>query len=81
VAGIIAMFVPLGVIAGQSGVIFGSVLQNRWVVLGMAALFLTSPARCSARSNSRCPRRSPIASPRWAALVTRARFCWALPAA
>ena len=37
VAGIIAMFVPLGVIAGQSGVIFGSVLQNRWVVLGMAA--------------------------------------------
>jgi thioredoxin:protein disulfide reductase len=41
VAGIIAMFVPLGVIAGQSGVIFGSVLQNRWVVLGMAALFLT----------------------------------------
>jgi len=41
VLGIIAMFVPLGVIAGQSGVIFGSVLQNRWVVLGMAALFLT----------------------------------------
>jgi thiol:disulfide interchange protein DsbD len=40
VLGIIAMFVPLGVIAGQSGVIFGSVLQNRWVVLGMAALFL-----------------------------------------
>jgi thiol:disulfide interchange protein DsbD len=41
VLGIIAMFVPLGVIAGQSGMIFGSVLQNRWVVLGMAALFLT----------------------------------------
>jgi thioredoxin:protein disulfide reductase len=40
VLGIIAMFVPLGVIAGQSGMIFGSVLQNRWVVLGMAALFL-----------------------------------------
>jgi thiol:disulfide interchange protein DsbD len=41
VLGIIAMFVPLGVIAGQSGMIFGSVLQSRWVVLGMAALFLT----------------------------------------
>jgi thiol:disulfide interchange protein DsbD len=41
VLGIIAMFVPLGLIAGQSGMIFGSVLQNRWVVLGMAALFLT----------------------------------------
>jgi thiol:disulfide interchange protein DsbD len=40
VFGIIAMFVPLGVIAGQSGMIFGSVLQNRWLVLGMAALFL-----------------------------------------
>ena len=40
VLGIIAMFVPLGVIAGQSGMIFGSVLQNRWVVLGMAGLFL-----------------------------------------
>ncbi|HEX3776264.1 MAG TPA: cytochrome c biogenesis protein CcdA [Polyangiaceae bacterium] len=40
VLGIVAMLVPLGVIAGQSGMIFGAVLQNRWVVLGMAALFL-----------------------------------------
>lgn len=40
VLGIIAMLVPLGVIAGQSGQIFGSVLQSRWVVLGIAALFL-----------------------------------------
>ncbi len=40
VAGIIGMLVPLGVIAGQSGAIFGSVLQSRWVVLGIAALFL-----------------------------------------
>lgn len=40
VLGIIAMLVPLGVIAGQSGQIFGSVLQSRWVVLGIALLFL-----------------------------------------
>jgi thiol:disulfide interchange protein DsbD len=40
VLGIIAMLVPLGVIAGQSGQIFGSVLQSRAVVLGIAALFL-----------------------------------------
>ena len=40
VLGIVAMLVPLGVIAGQSGQIFGSVLQSRWVVLGIAALFL-----------------------------------------
>jgi thiol:disulfide interchange protein DsbD len=40
VLGIMAMFVPLGVAAGLSGSVFGSVLQNRWVVVGMAALFL-----------------------------------------
>jgi thiol:disulfide interchange protein DsbD len=40
VLGIVAMLVPLGVVAGQSGQIFGSVLQSRWVVLGIAALFL-----------------------------------------
>lgn len=40
VLGIVAMFVPLGVAAGLSGSVFGSVLQNRWVVVGMAALFL-----------------------------------------
>ena len=40
VLGIVAMLVPLGVIAGQSGQIFGSVLQSRWVVLGIAVLFL-----------------------------------------
>src|SRR4051812_22430406 len=40
VLGIIAMLVPLGVVAGQSGQIFGSVLQSRWVVLGIALLFL-----------------------------------------
>jgi thiol:disulfide interchange protein DsbD len=40
VLGIIAMLVPLGVSAGMSGAIFGSLLQSRVVVLGMAALFL-----------------------------------------
>ncbi len=40
VLGIVAMFVPLGVIAGLTGSIFGAVLQNRWVVAAMAALFL-----------------------------------------
>jgi thioredoxin:protein disulfide reductase len=40
VLGIMAMFVPLGVVAGLTGSIFGSVLQSRWVVISMAALFL-----------------------------------------
>ncbi len=40
VLGIIAMLVPLGVSAGMSGAIFGSALQSRVVVLGIAALFL-----------------------------------------
>jgi cytochrome c biogenesis protein CcdA len=40
VLGIMAMFVPLGVVAGLTGSMFGSVLQSRWVVIGMAALFL-----------------------------------------
>src|SRR5215510_14763735 len=44
VLGIVAMFVPLGVAAGLSGTIFGSVLQNRWVVVGMALLFLALAA-------------------------------------
>ena len=44
VLGIVAMFVPLGVAAGLSGSIFGSVLQNRWVVVGMALLFLVLAA-------------------------------------
>ena len=44
VAGIVAMFVPLGVIAGLTGDVFGSVLQNRWVVLGVSLLFLVMAA-------------------------------------
>ena len=44
VLGIVAMFVPLGVVAGLTGSIFGAVLQNRWVVVAMALLFLTLAA-------------------------------------
>lgn len=44
VLGIVAMFVPLGVAAGLSGSMFGSVLQNRWVVTAMALLFLVLAA-------------------------------------
>jgi thiol:disulfide interchange protein DsbD len=40
VLGIVAMLVPLGVIAGQSGQIFGAVLQSKIVVVGIALLFL-----------------------------------------
>ena len=40
VAGIVGMLVPLGVIAGQSGQIFGAVLQSKIVVIGIAILFL-----------------------------------------
>jgi thiol:disulfide interchange protein DsbD len=38
------MFTPLGVIAGLTGSVFGAVLQNPWVVLGMAGLFLVMAA-------------------------------------
>lgn len=44
VLGITAMFVPLGVAAGLSGTMFGSVLQNQWVVAAIAALFLIMAA-------------------------------------
>jgi thioredoxin:protein disulfide reductase len=44
VLGIVAMFVPLGVVAGLTGSVFGSVLQNRWVVIGLAVLFLVLAA-------------------------------------
>ncbi|MEI9942312.1 MAG: cytochrome c biogenesis protein CcdA [Pseudomonadota bacterium] len=40
VLGIVAMLVPLGVLAGQSGQIFGAVLQSKIVVVGIALLFL-----------------------------------------
>jgi thiol:disulfide interchange protein DsbD len=44
VAGIIAMFVPLGVVAGLTGSIAGAVLQSPWVVGGISALFLVMAA-------------------------------------
>jgi thiol:disulfide interchange protein DsbD len=40
VAGIIAMFVPLGVVAGLTGSLAGAVLQSVWVISGISALFL-----------------------------------------
>jgi thiol:disulfide interchange protein DsbD len=40
VLGIVAMFVPLGVAAGLTGSMFGSVLQSRWVVVAISVLFL-----------------------------------------
>jgi thiol:disulfide interchange protein DsbD len=44
VLGIVAMFVPLGVIAGLTGSMFGSVLQSRVVIVAISALFLLMAA-------------------------------------
>lgn len=44
VLGIAAMLVPLGVIAGMTGSMFGSVLQSRAVVIGISALFILMAA-------------------------------------
>jgi thioredoxin:protein disulfide reductase len=44
VLGIVCMFTPLGVVAGLTGSVFGAVLQNQWVVLGIALLFLAMAA-------------------------------------
>lgn len=44
VLGIVAMFVPMGVAAGLTGSMFGSVLQSRWVILGISALFIAMAA-------------------------------------
>lgn len=40
VAGIVAMFVPLGVVAGLTGSLFGAALQNRWVITAISVLFV-----------------------------------------
>ena len=40
VLGIAAMFTPLGLAAGLTGSLFGSLLSNRWVVIGIALVFL-----------------------------------------
>jgi thioredoxin:protein disulfide reductase len=39
VLGIIAMFVPLGVVAGLTGSVFGTLLSNRWVNIVIAVVF------------------------------------------
>ena len=44
VAGIAAMFIPLGVVAGLTGSMFGSVLQSRWVIVAISVLFLVMAA-------------------------------------
>ena len=44
VAGIVAMFVPLGVVAGLTGSLFGAALQNRWVITAISALFIAMAA-------------------------------------
>ncbi len=44
VVGIAAMFVPMGVVAGMTGSMFASVLQNAWVVVGISLLFLVMAA-------------------------------------
>ena len=44
VAGIVAMFVPLGVVAGLTGSLFGAALQNRWVITAISVLFIAMAA-------------------------------------
>jgi thiol:disulfide interchange protein DsbD len=44
VLGIAAMFTPLGVVAGYTGSLFGSVLSNPWVVTFIALVFLALAA-------------------------------------
>jgi len=44
VLGICGMFVPMGVVAGMTGSFFSAILQNRWVVVGIAAVFLLMAA-------------------------------------
>ncbi len=44
VLGIMAMFVPLGVVAGMTGGMFGAVLQSRAVVIGISVIFLALAA-------------------------------------
>ena len=44
VAGIEVVFVTLGVAAGLTGGVFGSVLSSTWVIVGLSALFLALAA-------------------------------------
>ncbi len=41
VLGIAALFTPMGVLSAMSGKLMGSALSNQWVVLTLAALFIT----------------------------------------
>src|SRR5204863_37472 len=40
VAGIVLMFVPLGVVAGLTGGVFGTLLSSPWVIVSLSVLFL-----------------------------------------
>jgi thioredoxin:protein disulfide reductase len=44
VLGIVAMFVPLGVVAGLTGGVFGAVLQSQWVIIGISLVFIAMAA-------------------------------------
>lgn len=44
VAGIVIVFVPLGVLAGLTGGVFGSVLSSPWVIALLSVLFLAMAA-------------------------------------
>lgn len=44
VLGIVAMFTPLGVVAGLTGSLFGAALQSPWVLSTIAVLFLAMSA-------------------------------------
>lgn len=44
VLGIVAMFAPLGVVAGYTGAVFGTALSNPWVVGAIAVVFLAMAA-------------------------------------
>jgi thiol:disulfide interchange protein DsbD len=44
VLGICAMFVPMGVIAGMTGGLLSKALQARWVIVGIAGIFLVMAA-------------------------------------
>lgn len=44
VVGIAAMFTPMGLGAGLTGSLFGSALSNRWVVAGIALVFIALAA-------------------------------------
>jgi thiol:disulfide interchange protein DsbD len=44
VAGIVLVFVPLGVVAGITGGVFGALLSSPWVIISLSVLFLALAA-------------------------------------